>query len=224
MLQVVKRASEAELKLFFEDCIPSARDAYSSAGRIESYQKNLMSVLASLSLQNIIKIITDSTSLQINDDLPHHIFVIQPGEIRSEHVVEFASQYWLDIVAGIVKKGKVDIAAQALFEVFTRNNFTRGAAGQLLDTIVRDSFAQGGVWKIQQMETSKHKGTQNHRWKILRSSTYTDKYLILGRPDRPLLISDMCPSKDVALQPTKTHIQGCPRVYLRITCNEYLFS
>jgi len=167
-------------------------DEYFRQQRIQDHQQDQVSKLSNFPLDTLIKTITQLSSLQINDNLPHHIFVILPGEKRSEHIVAFASQYWVDTVA---------TAAQALFEVFKCNHFTRSAAGQLLDSIVCDIFAQGGVWKIHEMEMSQQPGKHNQHWKIWPSSTYVDKYLIVGHPNYPpVLISGRCPPNDVVFQ------------------------
>ena len=206
MLQTHQQPSERELKIFFERHISSARAAYNFASDIQTHERHLTQQLSTLSLQNVLKALTAIGSFQIDDDLPHQIFVILPNRDRSEHVIQFASQHWVDIVVAIVKKDKIAAAAQELFEVFIRNPFTRGAAGQLLDSVVGDIFARGGAWKIQEMKKSPRLGSKNRHWKIRRSWTHTNKWLIIGYPGQPPVVISEYPPKDNVFQQIQTRI------------------
>ena len=213
MLQREATPSEAELKAFFERYIPSARPAYAYASTIQQYNNRLAEELSNLSVADVIG--AASRGLRIDDTLPHHIFVILPGEDRSKYVIKFASRYFLrefasrydlrTLVANIKEEKVVDVANE-LYQAFSRNPKTRGAACQLLDCVVCDIFARSDVWTIREMEISPWQGAKNRHWKIKPSSTAVDKYLIVGHPDHPpVLISDERPPTDVVLQRIETH-------------------
>jgi len=140
MLHTIPTPSEAELKVFFERYIPSARAAYGNASSIPDYDDTLVTRVSNLSAQDVINIALKSVSLEIDNMLPHHIFVILPGRTRSQHVIAFVSRYCLDTLVANVKKEKVANVADELFQVFIRNAHTRSAAGQLLDSVVSDIF------------------------------------------------------------------------------------
>ena len=202
MLQRTATPTEAELKAFFERCIPSARAAYAHASTIPQYDQGLVQQFSNLSVADVIG--AASQDFRIDDKLPHHIFVILPGETRSEHVIEFASRYFARTLVTNVKEAN---AASALYQVFSRNAKTRGAAGQLLDSVVRDIFTRSDVWTIREMERSLYRGPKNQHWKIQPSSTHVDKYLITGHPDHlPVWVSDERPPKDVVLQRIETYL------------------
>ena len=207
MLHVLMPPSEAELNVFFDRHIPSALTAYVNASSISKYDDYLVLQLFILSAQDVINAASELVSLRIDDEWRHRIFVILPGRTRTKHVIAFASRYCLDTLVANVREANV---TDKLFEAFTRNHFTRGAAGQLF---VWDIFARGGVWKIHEMEMLPRPGKHNRQ---PPSSTYVDKYLIVGQPNHPLLISDTCPPEDVVFQPIKTHIlPSADRVTLR---------
>lgn len=146
-----------------------------------------------------------TAALDINNKLPHHIFIILPGKSRAKRVIRFASLYCLDTLLASVKKEKLVDAADALFQVFHRNADTRGAAGQLMDSIVRNTFTRGGQWTIHEMEKSPRAGIKNQHWKIDPSSTRVDKYLIIGHPNHPLVsISSNPPDENVEYKHFKT--------------------
>jgi hypothetical protein len=206
MLQGPAQPSEDELKKFFEHHLPSAHAAYYHVPSIATYESRLRAQLNALSLEYILKTLTGLASLQIDDDLLHHIFVILPSEDRSRHLVQFASQYWLDFVVSTVKREKIAAEAQKLFDVFVGNPFTGGAAGQLLDSVVGDIFARGGVWPIHEMEKSGTKGKRAHYWKIEASKNYDNKYLIIGHPSHPPVLISPDPPKETTFQHIKIHI------------------
>ena len=208
MLQTRVQPSEIELKMFFERHIPSARAAYHYASSIQTYERDLVPQLYGLSLQGVPKTLYEVSSFRIHNDELYRVLVILPDQDRGEHVIQFTSQYWVDIVVSMIKKDKVIAEAQELFAVFKRALSTSGAAGQLLDSVIGDIFARGGVWEIHEMEKSPQSDPKGCHWKIWASSTYADKYLIIGHPDHPPFLISEHPPEDTVFQHIETHILG----------------
>ena len=90
MLQCLATPSEAELKVFFKSYIPSACAAYANVSTIWEYDNHLVQQFSTLSMEEVIS--TTTHNFQIDEKLPHHNFVIRPGQICSQHIIEFASQ------------------------------------------------------------------------------------------------------------------------------------
>ena len=123
-------------------------------------------------------------------------------ENRQSTVLHFVM--WLDIVGSVIKKEKVAAVAQELFEVFSCNPFTGCAAGWLLDMVVGDIFARGGVWNIHETEKSPWPGPKNCHSKIWVSSIYADKYLIIGHAKHPPVFISNYPPEDPVIQHIET--------------------
>ncbi|KAI9461474.1 hypothetical protein HD554DRAFT_1512167 [Boletus coccyginus] len=188
-----KSPSAAQLKTFFERYVPSARTAYDFAHRIQDFEIQLQGAINSLSVDNVTKMVDDLGSLTMSAEMPHHLFIIHPGETRSSLIIKFTSQHISEKLVAALEH-KVSSAARVLFEVYNRNPPTKALAGQLWDSVVRGVFTQGGVWPICQMEVSSNKGKVNQHWKIMPSKPYVDQYLIIGDPAKPIVkICDTCP-------------------------------
>ncbi|KAH7929038.1 hypothetical protein BV22DRAFT_1126115 [Leucogyrophana mollusca] len=142
--------SERDLATFAERYISSARSAYRSAAMDHGELiEDQLGLLDYKSFEGMITHAASLDALDISDD----IIAFIPGPSYCDFTCTIPTRYLVRAVLRAICAGEGS-DARDLYRVLVRIPKLRGAAGYLLEDIVRDAVPAGGSWRVERLATA----------------------------------------------------------------------
>ena len=147
-----------------------------------------------LAFETLGKILTAAGTLQV-EGVSHLLLVVSPGNHRSDHLITLASRYLYVKLRDQLQIHTLEEAFR-LYQIFVRNQYTKGAAGHILEDI-HDMFRKGGKWPLIRMTKNRLEPVNTHFISSTRESAER-QYMCLGYQGEQITItSDPLPTGSV---------------------------
>ncbi|KAF7365111.1 Carboxylic ester hydrolase [Mycena venus] len=201
--------SEKDLEAFVAVCPPSARLADLLQDEHFDFEKHASHKLgikiSAMTLQSIIRLLSDDPEFDKDDTISHHVLAVTPGPMRHIPATYIPSREIYHLLRDKLRALKAWEAASFYF-LLLRNRFTKGSAGYLLEDIIHILLGEGGTWQLTELQ----KGTQGSANTYWETGT-TAAVLAIGH-DGPL---SCCISKTTP--PSTTCVPIYTRAYNPLT-------
>ncbi|CCM02771.1 uncharacterized protein FIBRA_04879 [Fibroporia radiculosa] len=186
------RPSESQLLLWFERYGANARPAYGFGAAPDDYDDMIVGPLRRLDKTALVKLLHEAIGANMEANVSHLLITAAPAQSdRRRCNVRVANNYLLFQILERLEHSLEHVASE-LYDIFSREQSTRAAAGVLLEGAFLITFPQGGGWPITAMQKSEKSGLKNTHWHSSKNTS--SKYLCLGFKAGAMDIATTLPS------------------------------